>query len=107
MKCVAERACQIRMPDNSIRFFERGRVWEFDECPTHFRALEGPDAKVNFETAKREELLAAEYDVQELRDYIKARFNVSAGNRGKEKSVELLLDLRYREVDLGKTSPIV
>lgn len=107
MKCVAERACQILMPDKSIRFFDRDQVWDFEECPVHFRPLEGPEATIDFAKAQRDELMAAEFPLQDLRDYIKTRFGVSSGNRGREKTVELLLDLRYREVDLGKTNPIV
>jgi hypothetical protein len=96
------------MPDGKIRFFDRGRVWDFEQCPTHFSPLEGENAKViDFATAKEAELLAATYDLADLKEYIKATYGASPGNRGKEKTVEMLLDCRYREVDLGSTNPIV
>lgn len=101
MKCVAEQMCQVRLDDGSIRTFDRGDVWDFKELPPNFRAI-GGDSKtkappINFETAQENELLEAEYDLEALKDYIALKFNKKAGQRGKEKTVEFLLDCRYRD----------
>lgn len=100
MKCVALRSCQAVLPTGKARYFDRGEVYDFPECPTHFRPLEGDDAApVSFDTAGEQELLEAEYDLDALKQYIEDRYGKKPGNRGKEKTVEMLIDCRYREID--------
>ena len=62
---------------------------------------------INFETAQEQELLESEFDLDVLKAYIEAKYDKKAGNRGKEKTIDLLLDCRYREindVDLSEVS---
>ena len=111
MKCVAVSTCQARDDDGKIRFFSRGQVFDFKECPPNFRPIAGEAAgeeepvKIDFETASEDELLEADYDIEELRDFISEKYDKKPGNRGKEKLVDMLLDYRYRDIgnnDLNK-----
>ena len=102
MLCICRRTCQEkRDSDGKIIFYEEGSVSDFKKCPLHFEALEGKEAKdVNFESATGPELLAREFELSELKSYIKEQFGMKAGNRGKEKTIALLLDCRERAVVL-------
>jgi hypothetical protein len=105
MKCVAEQPCQVRLDDGSIRTFDKGEVWEFETVPPNFRSLEDILEGIDFETAGEAELLESEYDLDELKDFILKKFKKKAGGRGKEKTVEFLIDCRYRDLsttDLNK-----
>ena len=100
MKCVCIKECQTRNSSGKVQFFMRGDVYDFKKCPTHFRPLEGPKAEgVDFATAGEQELLEAEYDLDELKDYIKEKYDRKPGNRGKERTVAMLLDCRFRDID--------
>lgn len=110
MKCVCEKWKQIRMPDGSRKVFRPGDVGEFDECPKNFRSLAGETKEafpIDFKTAKEQELLEAEYDLSVLKKFIEDEFGLKAGNRGKEKTVELLLDARYRKLDVDPNDMVV
>ena len=104
MKCVAEVTCQARDAEGKIRFFRKGQVFDFEECPPNFRPIAGEAAaeeepvKIDFEKASEDELLEADYDIEELRDFITEKYDKKPGNRGKEKLVEMLLDCRYRDI---------
>ena len=111
MKCVAVERCQARDDSGKIRMFSKGAVWDFKECPPNFRPIAGEakegekPVKIDFETASEDELLEADYDIEELRDFISEKYDKKPGNRGKEKLVEMLLDCRYRDIgnnDLNK-----
>ena len=100
MKCICERKCQVRNNFGQAILYSVGEVAEFDECPAYFRPLEGEDvAPLDFATAGREELMEREdYALSDLKAYIESAYGVKAGNRGKEKTVDLLLDCRVRAV---------
>ena len=98
MKCICLRKCQAVLGD-AIVLFSAGQVVEFEECPRNFESL--ADKEIDFKTAEREELLDGDYDLSELKAYIEETFGKKAGNKGKEKTVALLLDCRYRAVDLN------
>jgi len=106
MKCVADARCQVIRDDGKIVFYLKGDVGEFKKCPPHFRPLEGKTApKVDFDKAGRDELLVAEFELDDLKEYIEEKYGVKAGNRGIEKTVDLLLDSRFRDLgdlDLNK-----
>jgi len=55
--------------------------------------------KLDFATAGEEELLEAEFDLDELKDYIRDVYGKNPRNRGKEKTIAMLLDCRYRALD--------
>ena len=98
MKYVCERACQIRK-DGRIITVSKGMVLDLDEPKNYFRLL---GEKLDFATAGEEELLEAEFDLEELKQYIKDTYGKNPGNRGKEKTIAMLLDCRYREVDADR-----
>ncbi len=104
MKCICKITCQTRDDTGYIRTFEAGQVFDFKKCPTHFKVLEGP---IDFNTAKEEELLEAEYKLQDLKDFILKKYKRKAGSRQKEATVALLLDSRYREVDVRATPTVI
>ena len=97
MKCVCERDCWIPNPEGKNQFYARGDVVDFKKKPEHFRALK---KKVDFDTAKEQELLAADFNLDELKEYIETKYNRKPGNRGKDKMVAMLLDCRFRAVDI-------
>jgi hypothetical protein len=104
MKCVAEVTCQSRLDDGTIRTFDKGDVWDFKVKPTHFRVLESTVESaappVDFETAGESELLEGEYELSELKDYVFSRYGKRVGARGLGKSVDFLLDCRYRALSV-------
>lgn len=101
MKCICRSKAQALVGEKIVTF-DAGSVAEFDECPCNFEPLEGAEvADIDFDTAEKEELLEAEYDLQSLKDFIEEKFDKKAGNKGKVKTVDLLLDCRYRAVDLN------
>lgn len=100
MKCVAIRRCQTRNARGTIRTYAKGDVDNFDKCPAHFRPIEGEEAMpLDFETAQEQELLESDFDLDTLKAYIEAKYDKKAGNRGKEKTIEMLLDCRFRALD--------
>lgn len=107
MKCVANKRCQTRGDDGRIRTYAKGDVDEFKKSPKNFTPVAGEtkESKIDFATAGEEELLAAEFDGEELKTFILETFGKKAGKRGKDKLVEFLLDCRYRslgDTDLNK-----
>lgn len=101
MKCVATMRCQTRNADGIIRTYAKGDVDNFDKCPSHFRPIEGEEAMpLNFDNAQEQELLESEFDLDVLKEYIEKKYDKKAGNRGKEKTIELLLDCRFRALDV-------
>jgi len=107
MKCVCRRQCQIRMPAGKIRFFEEGAVEDFKECPSSFELIEGKDVKVDFGTAKKEELMESEFELKELRDFIYSKYKKKTGSTSKNTVVKLLLDCRYRDIGDVNAKPVV
>jgi hypothetical protein len=95
MKYVCERTCQIRK-NGKIITVDKDAVIELDDAHPLFRVVgEGLD----FATAGEEELMAADFDLEELKEYIKEVYGKNPRNRRKEKTVEMLLDCRYRALD--------
>lgn len=106
-KYVCENECFVTNIDGRRQHFLRGDVAEFKKAPTHFRPLKGPKSTaVDFETAGEQELREAEYDVESLRLFIETRFDRKTGNRGKDKLVDLLLDCRFRELDINPNDAV-
>ena len=106
MKCVAVRRCQTRNDNGVIITYRKGDVDSFKECPTNFRPIEGEEAMpLNFDDAQEQELLESDFDLDELKAYIEKKYDKKPGNRGKEKTIDMLMDCRYRDlsdVDLNK-----
>jgi len=96
MKCICIRKHQ-RKDDTKVRpyWVTVGDTMEFDECPAHFKPVS--EHQMDFAMASENELLSDAADLEAMKAFIKNTFDVSAGNRGKEKTVEMLLDLRYRQ----------
>jgi len=93
-KCVCERTCQVIRGKKAV-FYTQGDVGVFDKCPPHFKKIKG---KIDFATAGEQELTEAPLDA--LKAFIKGTYGVSAGSKGKEKTVAMLLDCRGREAVL-------
>ena len=101
MLCVCRQACQKRDSAGYIRTFKVGDVFDFEKCPALFEPIEpiveGTETvAVDFATAKEPELLNAEYDLEDLRVYLKDTYNKVTKITDKEKLVAMLLDCRYR-----------
>jgi hypothetical protein len=96
MLCVCERPCQKQI-DDYIMTFEKGAIHAFDECPKFFRPLEGKDAEpVDFDNAGEDELLVAEWEVQDMQKFILDKYKKITKKTSKEDLVKMLLDLRFR-----------
>lgn len=104
MLCVCRQACQKRDRAGYIRTFKVGDVFDFEKCPALFEPIEPIEpivegmetVAVDFATAKEPELLNAEYDLEDLRVYLKDTYNKVTKITDKEKLVAMLLDCRYR-----------
>ncbi len=92
---VCEKACQVRI-NGRIVTFAKGDLADLEKDHRHFRNLE--EGGVDFETAKEPELLEAEYDLDDLKAFIKERYGKNPRNRNKENTVKMLLDCRYRDI---------
>jgi hypothetical protein len=97
MKCICRKERQVRIKGKAI-WFSEGQIADFEECPKYFDPIEDTTYKIDFSTAKEAELLEGNFDLKELKAFIKDTYGKKSGNRGLEKTVELLLDCRYREV---------
>jgi hypothetical protein len=110
MKCLCVKRCQARDNDGYIRTFAKGDVWDFKETPPNFVPIEGEDAvPINFDTAQEQELLESDFNLDDLKEYILKKYGKKAGNRGKDKTIEYLLDCRFRELsdaDLNPTTDV-
>ena len=103
MKCVALVQCQTRRDDGRIAPYNAGDVGEFEKCPPNFKPLAGEseDAMpIDFDKAQEQELLESEFDLDALKEYIEKKYDRKAGNRGKEKTIDMLLDCRFRSLDV-------
>ena len=101
MLCVCRQACQRRDSAGYIRTFKAGDVFDFEKCPTLFEPIEPvvegmATVAVDFGTAKEPELLNAEYDLEDLRKYLKETYDKTTKITDKEKLVAMLIDCRYR-----------
>jgi len=97
MKCVCNRKCVAIVASGKHVRFNPGQVHDFDECPLHFDPIEGEGAvEVDFSTASEEMLSETDFDLEELKKFIRDTYDIKAGKRGKEKTIELLADCRYR-----------
>ncbi len=101
MKCICKAKCFIKL-DGKNRRFNPGEVIEVDECPTHFESLEGEKSSaIDFATAGEEELMAREFDLAKLKEYILKTYDKKAGNIGKKKAVDMLIDCRERAIGIN------
>lgn len=108
MKCVCRKKCQVRNRLGRIRTYRKGDVAQFDECPNHFEPIEGAKAMpLNFDNAQEQELLESEFDLEELKDYIRDKYDRNPHNRGKEKTIEMLLDCRFRALDIDPNDTVI
>ncbi len=109
MKCICRNPCQQRVgEEGKIVFFEEGQTGHFSECPEWFEPLEGEGkAMMDFDTAGKEELFEADYNLKDLKDFIEAKYRKKAGNKGMEKTVELLLDCRFRESSVADLNTVM
>ena len=101
MLCVCRVPCQKRDNGGYIRTFKVGDIFEFAKCPEHFEPIEPvvegmATVAVDFGTAKEPELLNAEYDLEDLRKYLKETYDKTTKITDKEKLVAMLIDCRYR-----------
>ena len=98
MDCICRTTCQARLDDGYIKFFNAGDIGDFKECPIHFEVLGGEDYVVNFETAGQDELMEVDLDLAELKKYILDTYGKRAGAKGKAKTIDMLMDCRYRDI---------
>lgn len=100
MKCICERKCQIEV-NGYVTLMHEGDIIDADKCPKLFRPMAGETKEagpIDFETAKEEELLEAEYELKDLKTFIKEKFDRRAGKKSRSATVKMLLDCRYREL---------
>lgn len=95
---VCVKACQVRI-NGKIHTFKKGELADLKEDHKFFRNLEEREYEIDFDKAGEEELLEAEYDLDDLKAYIKEKYGVNPRNRNKENTVKMLLDCRYRALD--------
>ena len=100
MKCVCRTKCQTRLSSGKIKFFTPGMVEEFSKCPTHFEPIEEIE-EVNFQTASKEELMAAKWKKEDAVAFIheKGAEPIIEDQIKKSDLVDMILDARFREVD--------
>ena len=108
MKCVAIRRCQTRNKYGTIRTYAANDVDDFEVCPAHFRPIEGAEAvPIDFDTAQEQELLESDFDLDELKKFIEDKYDKKAGNRGKEKTIDMLIDCRFRAISDADVSGVL
>ena len=97
MKCVCRRNCQVRLVDGTIRYFQRGEVFEFPKCP---RSFEPVKAEVDFARASKDELMAAKWKPAMAKKAVKELFGMDIKVNGKKEDiVDRIIDIRERYVD--------
>lgn len=99
MKCICLRKCFVSFNGRNTRF-NQGDVAEFDKCPTHFDEL-GGGAAVDFKTSGKQELMASEFELKDMKEFILSKYDKKTGNTGKEKTIDILLDCRDREITIN------
>jgi len=100
MKCICRKTCQVRMPDGKIIFYKKNDISEFDKCPNNFDILKidrKPD-EIDFDLISEVELKEIEFNLADLKQFIYDKYGIKSGNRKKEKTIELLMDCRYRAI---------
>lgn len=98
MRCVCRTTCQVRV-GNSIIFYERGQVGDFDVCPPHFEPMEDSTKYVlDLGTAGRDEMLAADITAEELQKYLLGTYDKTSRSTNKERLVDAILDARMRSL---------
>lgn len=103
MQQVAIQSCQIRNELGKVITVYKNQVVDYDEEHPFLRPIEGSKAKaIKFETAGEDELFEAEYDLADLKEFIKTTFEVPVRVKTKKKLIEKLLDCRYRVVDVSE-----
>ena len=111
MKQVATRPCQIRLETEKIVTLKLGDVIDYAEEHPHLRPISTATVAVDaaytdFETAGEDELFEAEYDLEELKHYIKSRYDVPVRVKSKKKLIEKLLDCRFRDLTVADRQPV-
>ena len=105
MICVCKRKCQVRNDDGkAVRFDPGDPPVDFKVCPKHFEPLEKVQENLDFGTAEETLLMAADFKLKDLKDYILKTYKEKTGNMGKEKLVAKLMDLRYRVAQVDKSA---
>jgi len=99
MDCVCVAKCQVKPEEGRPVRYDVGDVADFDKCPTHFRPL---NTTVDFAEVGEKELIASTFELEDLKSFILDTYNIKAGNRGRDKAIELLIDCRERAVKLTK-----
>lgn len=101
IKCVCMVKCQPRNKHGIPQRYDPGDVDEFPECPTHFEPIEGEDkVDLDFATASEDMLNEMEFDLADLKAFIVKTYDQKPGNKGKDKTIAMLLDCRNRAADL-------
>lgn len=93
---VCEKPCQLRK-GNQILTFQKGDLVDLKKDHPYFRNLER--GELSFETAGEEELLAANFNLADLKEFIKERYGKNPRNRNRDNTIKMLLDCRYRDID--------
>lgn len=119
-KCICVRDCYLSTHEGARPvYYQRGQVVNFEECPDHFMAIEEavvpvkkrirlPKAAIDagqkddggsfdFESATEEVLMAAEYDLEQLKAYGMATYGATFDSTDvKAAVVAKYVDARYR-----------
>ena len=97
MKCVCITRCLRFDPRiERDRYFAKGDMGEFDECPIHFKEL-GED--FDLLTSSKAELLETKWSFDDAKKAYKEKYNITLRKlKDKEKIVNQMLDARFRAV---------
>jgi len=95
MLYVCEKRCQVRVSGRVVTV-RKGDVQELEEEHPCFRKI-GED--LDFATAGEAELLEADFELKELKDFIREKYGKNPRTRNRENTIRMLLDCRYRDLD--------
>ena len=92
---VCEKACQVRVA-GKIQTFRKDDVVDLDGPHHCFRKV---GENLDFATATEDELLEADFELKELRDFIRENYDLNPRTRNKMNTIRMLIDARYRALD--------
>ena len=100
MKQVCRKTCQLRINDRII-FVRRGEVVEYAGTHKAMEPVEGEDYVLSPLTASFDELMEAEWELNDLRKFARENFGVAlktSSTDSRKIQLEAFLDARYRSV---------
>jgi len=111
MKQVAITPCQIIQKSGKIITLAEGETIYYKDEHPHLRPIQTEEAPkdtppIDFDTAGEEELLESDFDLKDLKEYIIKTYKKKPRNRNRLNTIKLLLDCRYRSIDIDLTKVV-